>query len=100
MRPNQQSEQTNIDFSLTFKYLLMGIVVAIILFMVALIVIEAIDPIADSMKRITSYSLAIIMGGGMLFGISNLFDPNRKEKERDELFASIREAMKQQREMK
>lgn len=100
MKPSPQTNQTDIDSSLVIKYLLTGIVIAFMLFLVVLIISEASHFVADSMKKITSYSFAVIMGGGMLFGVSRLFDPERKEREREDLFASIREAMKQEREIK
>ena len=92
----KKSEQTDIDSSLTIKYLFMGIVVVIIAFMIALVILEAFHFAAESMKKITSYSFAAMMGGGALIGISRLFDPERKEREKEALFASIRQAMKEQ----
>ncbi len=97
MKTIHQSNQTDINFSLVTKYLIMGIVISVMLFLIFLIVRELSNLVADSMKRITSYTFAMITSGCMLFSIPRLFDPSRKEKEREELFASIREAMKESR---
>jgi hypothetical protein len=99
MKTFQQTNQTNISSSLVIKYIIMGVVITLIVFMAALIVVEAFHMVADSMKRITSYSFAIITGSFMLFGVSRLLDPDRKEKEREELFSSIREAMKEHKQL-
>jgi ABC-type nickel/cobalt efflux system permease component RcnA len=96
----KNTDSTNIDFSLTTKYIFMGITIAAILLMVVLIITESTNFSDNSMKRITSYVMVMITGIIMLFVVSRLFDPQRKEKEREELFASIRQAMKEQREIR
>ena len=93
----KKTDSTNIDFTLVTKYLFIGISVSVMLIMVYLITMEVIHVADDSSKRIASYMIIFIVGLFMIFIVSRLFDPNRKKDEREELFASIREAMKEHR---
>ena len=94
------TSSTDISASLTIKYIVMGIIVAIAVAMIVLIVIESINIGSDSLKKITSYAMVLMTSVCLMFVTSSMFDTNRKNREREELFETIREGMKERRNTK
>lgn len=91
------SSSTDVNASLTIKYIVMGIVIVIGIAMIALIILEATHIADDSLKKITSYSMVLMISICMWFVTGSMFDTNRKNREREDLFAAIREGMKERR---